>query len=253
MTNKAKHKDAFRKCTITFLMLVLGSCAVLSQVTKQQLDNFYKNNNLKELEQTFFNLHHQTTTAFSKLSDNDTLNRINEIFNLILPDKEKFEPVAYFFLQPYYPRTFIDDKEYTFTSQFLASTKIENLKPIQYDYQTISELLKFIGSYPDNNPVVKKYLKNKKKMKKSKIRKAERLIHKYDNKSSFIGQFVHLPATWGRMNRSLVPYKINILRFNADLTEVEVIYDLTSSGATEVYTFVDGKWKLNRTIIQWIH
>lgn len=55
------------------------------------------------------------------------------------------------------------------------------------------------------------------------------------------------------MDRSLVPYNINSLKFNTDLSEVEVTYDLTWRGATEIYRLVDGNWKLEQTKIEWIH
>ena len=253
MPERKKYKDAFRQFTMTFLMLVFCSFTVFSQVTKQQLDNFYKNNQTKELEQVFINLYNQTKTEFPKLSDNDTLTRINDIFNLILPDRQKRETVEYFFLQPNFPKTFIDSKELTFTDNFLASTTTENHRPIIYNSKTISEILKFIGSNPYDNPLVKEYLKEKEKMKKSKFKEAERLISEYKNKTKFIGQFLYLPATWGKMDRSLVPYKINSLKFNTDLTEVEVTYDLTWRGATETYKYIAGKWKLEQTKMKWIH
>jgi hypothetical protein len=253
MTDNKKHKEAFRQFTMTFLMLAFCSFTVFSQVTKQQLDNFYKNNQEKELEQTFISLYNQTKTEFHKLSDNDTLSRINEIFNLVLPDRQKSETLKYFFLQPNFPKTFIDNKELTFTGNFISSTTIENLRPILYNSQTISEMLKFIGSNPYDNPTVKEYFKEKEKMKKSKFKEAERLISDYENKTKFIGQFLYLPATWGKMDRSLVPYKISSLKFNSDLTEVEVIYDLTWRGATEIYEYADGKWKLEQTKMKWIH
>jgi len=161
MTNKTKIKNTFRQFSLTLMMFVLCSYTIFSQVTKQQLDNFFKNNQVKELEQTFFNLHIQTKTEFSKFQDNDTLTRINEIFNLILPNRQKSETVDYFFLQPNFPKTFIDNNELTFTNNFLASTKIENHRPIIYDSQTISEILKFIGTNPYDNPIVIEYLKEK--------------------------------------------------------------------------------------------
>lgn len=253
MTDNKKHKVAFRQFTMTFLMLAFCSVTVFSQVNKQQLDNFYKNNQEKELEQIFISLYNQTKTEFYKLSDNDTLTRINEIINLILPERQKSETLGYFFLQPNFPKTFIDNKELTFTGNFLASTTTENIRPIIYNSQTISEILKFIGSNPYDNPTVKEYLKNKKEMKKSKFKEAEQLISDYKNKTKFIGQFLYLPATWGKMDRSLVPYKINSLKFSTDLTEVEIVYDLTWRGATEIFKFVDGKWIKERTKMEWIH
>jgi len=148
--------------------------------------------------------------------------------------------------------TFIDNKELTFICNFICSATVENLKPITYDFQTINEILKFIGSNPYDNQIVKEYLKDKKKLKKSKIKEAEKQIADYKDKTKFIGQILFLPASWGKMDRSLVPYKINSLKFSSDLTEVEVDYDLTSSGATEIYKSLDGMWKKERTIMTWI-
>ena len=96
-------------------------------------------------------------------------------------------------------------------------------------------------------------MKDKEKMKKSKLKEAERLIDDYKNKTRFIGQYLLFPTTLGKMDRSLVPYKISSLKFNSDLTVVEVTYDLTWRGATEIYNLVDGKWKQERTIVKWIH
>jgi hypothetical protein len=252
MTINKKHKQEIRQLIMT-ICLAFSGLTVFSQVTSQQLDKLYQNNQQKEVELIFLNLYNHAQTEFSKLSDNDTLTRINEIFNLILPDRQKSETIDYFFLQPNFPKTFIDNKELTFTDNFLASTTIENLRPIIYNSQTISEILKFIGSNPYDNPTVKEYLKDKEKMKKSKFKEAERLISDYEDKTKFIGQFLYLPATWGKMDRSLVPYKINSLKFNTDLTEVEIVYDLTWRGATEIFKLVDGKWKQERTIVKWIN
>jgi hypothetical protein len=247
-----KHKEAYRKFTMTFLMLTFFSLTVFSQVTKKQLDKFYKNNQTKKLEQVFIDLDNQNKDEFSKLSDNDTLKKTNDIFNVILPGRQKSEIVDYFFLQSNFPKTFIGDKELKYTGNYLASITIENLRPILYDYQTISEILKFIGPNPCDNKIVKEYFNDKGEMKKSKLGEAERLIADYDDKTKFVGQFLFLPATWGKMDRSLVPYIMNSLKFNSDLTEVEVTYDLTSSGATEIYRLLDGEWEKERTIISWI-
>lgn len=248
-----KIESSIRPFTITFLMLTLCSINVFSQVTKSQLDKFYKKNQTKELEFTFFNFYNQAKTEAFKLSGNDTLTKVSEIFNLIIPDVEKSEPLAYFYLPSYYPRIFIDNKEVTFTGNFLTKTKSDNFRPILYDYQTIKELLAFIGPSPYQNKIVVDYMKNKNKMKKSKIKKAERLIADFNNKSKFIGQFIYLPATWGSLDRSLVPYEILYMRFNDSLTEVEISYNFTWRGATEIYKYVAGNWELERKIIEWIH
>lgn len=234
-------------------MLILCSINVFPQVTKSQLDKFYKKNQTKELEFTFFNFYNQANTEAFKLSGNDTLTKVSEIFNLIIPTVEKSEPLVYFYLPSYYPRIFIDNKEVTFTGNFLTTTKSDNFRPILYDYQTIKELLAFIGPNPYQNKIVVDYMKNKNKMKKSKIKKAERLIADYNNKSKFIGQFIYLPATWGSLDRSLVPYEILYMRFNDSLTEVEISYNFTWRGATEIYKYDAGNWELERKIIEWIH
>ena len=253
MRANKKLKLEFRHITMTILLLTFSSLTVFPQVTKQQLDNFYVNNQLKELEQIFHTLYNQTQTEFSKLSDNDTLMRINGIFNVMLSDQQKSETVYYFFLQSTYPQTFIDTNELTFSSNFIVSSIIENHRPLLNDDQTISEILRFLGSNPYDNPTVLEYLKDKKKIKKSKRKEAERLMADYNKKTNFIGQFLFLPATWGEIDRSLVPYKINSLKFNSDLTEVEIEYDLTWYGGTEIYKLVGGNWKKERAKTQWIH
>lgn len=252
MIDNNKNKDAFRKFTITFLMLAFSSFTVYSQVTKKQFEEFYKKNQQKDLEHTFNNMHNQTKCEFYRLSVNDTLKKINEIFNLILPERQKSETIEYFFLQSNFPKTFINNKELTFTGNFIASTTIKNFRPIIYDSHTINEILEFIGSDPYNNPIVKDYMRDKEKMKRSKLKEAERLIYDYRNKSRLIGEYVILPGTWGKLDRNLVPYKVDRLKFNSDLTEVEVTYDLTSSGAIEIYKIIDGKWKHQRTVLEWI-
>ncbi len=50
-----KDKDSFQRFTMIFWMLILCNFTVFSQVTKQQLDSCYKNNQEKVLEQTFVN------------------------------------------------------------------------------------------------------------------------------------------------------------------------------------------------------
>ena len=247
------RKKTFKQFIIIFLLSTFFSLTVFSQVTTQQLDNFYKKNQKQELEQIFITFYNQAKTEFSKLSDNDTLKKINEIFNIILPEQQKSATAHYFFLQSFFPRTFIGTKELLFKRNFIASTTIENLRPIRYDYQTINEILKFIGANPYDNPTVNKYVEDKEKLKKSKQKKAERLIAEYNNKTKFIGQFLFLPATWGTMDRSLVPYKINSIKFNSDLTVVEISYDFTSNGATKIYRLLNGKWKQERTIMEWVH
>jgi hypothetical protein len=253
MTFDNKHVRAFRQIGMTILLLAFTSLTVLSQVTKQQLDDLYKNNQEKELEQIFINLYQQTQTDFYKLSSNDTLKKINDIFNLILPEIQNTEDKRYFFLQSYFPKTFIDKNKLTFPNDFNAKSTCANLKPIRYDGQTINAILNFIGSHPYDNPTVKEYVKDKEKMKKSKLKEAERLIADYNNKTKFIRKFLYLPATWGKMDRSLVPYKINRLKFNTDLTELEIEYDLTWRGATDIFKFVGGKWIKVRTEMEWIH
>lgn len=250
MTTGEQHKLNFRQLTMTICFLLFG-LTVFSQVTSQQLDKYYQNNQTAELEKIFFSFYEKTQANFIESVDNDTLKKISDLFNLILPDRQRHETTIYFFLQPYFPKTFIDNIELTFTNKFIASTTLKNLRPILYDSQTIYEILKFIGSSPYENPTVKEYLKDKEKLKKSKLKKAEKLIEEYKNKMSFIGQFVMLPATWGKMDRGLVPYKINSLKFNTDLTEVEIIYDMTWRGATEIYKFEEGKWQHLKTIVMW--
>ncbi|MBK8390879.1 MAG: hypothetical protein IPL23_17035 [Saprospiraceae bacterium] len=253
MIKSKKHKDAFLHLTLTFLMFALSGISGFSQVTKKQLDNYYETNQIKELEQTFSYLHDQTKAEFVKWTKNDTLAKINELFNMIIPDKGNSENVSYFFLQPYFPNIFIDKKRWVFNENFLASTKGPQLKPITYDPTLRTEILEFIGPDPYEIPLVRNYQKDKDKMRKSKLKKAERLINDYENKSEFISQFLEIPATWGKMDISLVPYKITSLKFNSDLTEAEITYDLTSNGATEIYNLVDGKWKQKATIMRWIH
>lgn len=251
MQDNKTFKQAFRHVTLTFLMLSFFSLTVLSQVTKQQLDNFYQNNQQTELEQIFHRLHKQSQSEVSKLSNNDTLKRISNLFILVLPNRQKHEPTLYYFLQPNFPKTYVNDKELTLTGNFIAPTTFDNLKPIIYDSQTVNEILKFIGSNPYDHPTVKEYLKDKRKMSKSKIKEAESLINEHKNKLKFIGQFLLLPASWGKMDRSLVPYTINSLKFNSDLTKVEIVYDMTWRGATEIYKLADGKWEHERTIVMW--
>ena len=253
MIKSKKHKDTFPHLTLTFLMFALSGISGFSQVTKKQLDNYYKTNQIKEPEQTFSYLHDQTKAEFVKWTNNDTLSKINELFNMIIPDKTNSENVNYFFLQPYFPSIFIEKERWVFKGDFLASTKSEQLKPITYDPTLRTVILEFIGPDPYETPLVRNYLKDKDKMRKSKFKKAERLINDYENKSKFISQFLEIPATWGKMHISLVPYKITSLKFNTDLTEAEITYDLTSNGATEIYNLVDGKWKQKATIMRWIH
>ena len=250
MTKGEPHKQNFQRLTMTICFLLFGS-TVFSQVTSQQLDKYYQNNQTAELEKIFFSLNEKTQANFTKSVDNDTLQKISDLFNLILPDRQRHETTIYFFLQSHFPETFIDNKELTFTNKFIASTTLKNLRPILYDYQTIYEILKFIGTSPYDNPTVKEYLKDKEKLRKSKFKKAKKLIEEYKNKMNFISQFVMLPATWGKMDRGLVPYKINSLKFNTNLTEVEVIYDMTWRGATEIYNFKEGKWQHLKTIVMW--
>ncbi len=250
MTIGEPHNLNFRQLIMTICFLLFG-LTVFSQVTSQQLDNYYKNNQTAELEKIFFSYYEKTQADFTKSVENDTLKKISDLFNLILPDRQRHETTIYFFLQPYFPKTFIDNKELTFTNKFIASTTLKNLRPILYNSQAIYEILKFIGSSPYENPTVKEYLKDKEKFKKSKLKKAEKLIEEYKNKMSFIGQFVMLPATWDKMDRGLVPYKINSLKFNTDLTEVEIIYDMNWRGATDIYKFEEGKWQHLKTIVMW--
>ncbi|HMS67497.1 MAG TPA: hypothetical protein PKD18_05150 [Saprospiraceae bacterium] len=253
MIKSKKHKATFPHLTLTFLMFAFCGITGFSQVTKKQLDNFYETNQIKELEQTFSYLHDQTKAEFVKWTNNDTLSKINELFNMIIPDKANSENVNYFFLQPYFPSIFIDKERWAFNGNFLASTKSEQLKPITYDPTLRTVILEFIGPDPYETPLVKNYLKDKDKMRKSKLKKAERLINDHENKSKFISQYLEIPATWGKKDISLVPYKITSLKFNTDLTEAEIKYDLTSRGATKIYNLVDGKWKHKATIMRWIH
>ncbi|HPN69763.1 MAG TPA: hypothetical protein PLZ32_09595 [Saprospiraceae bacterium] len=247
------NKDTFLHPTLTFLMFAFCGVTGFSQVTKQQLDNYYETNQIKELEQTFSYLHNKTKAEFVNRTKNDTLSKINELFNMIIPDKGNSENVNYFFLQQYFPSIFIDKKRWVFKGDFIASTNSELLKPILFDPTLRTEILEFIGPDPYETALVKNYLKDKDKMRKAKLKKAEKLINDYESKSKFISQFLEIPATWGKMDISLVPHKITSLKFNTDLTEAEITYDLTSHGATEIYNLVDGKWKQKATIMRWIH
>jgi hypothetical protein len=124
---------------------------------------------------------------------------------------------------------------------YIASTTNVNLKPLEYNSDLIRVILDFIGPNPFDNSIVKEYLNDKQYLKKAKVKKAKKLIADYENKISFIGQYLFLHATWGQLDRSLAPYEINVIRFNSDLTKAEITYDFTYCGATEFFKLIEGE------------
>jgi hypothetical protein len=227
---------------LTFIQTAKG------QITEKKLNKFYRNNSKIELDHLLAKAHNKACEEYSVI-ENDTLKAISDLFNAIFLKHSHDTLTTYFFLQANYPVIKIDKNDILFTNKFIVSTSNNKLKPIINDSQSIEAVLSFIGQNPYDMQIVKNTFKNR----KHETKKIKKIIANYNNRTRFIEELLHLPATWGRLINSLVPFKINSLRFNKKLNEVEVDYSWSSSGATEIYKLTDKGWLRYKTLIEWIH
>ncbi len=216
------------------------------QLTEKKINKFYRNNSKIELGQLLAKTHYKACEEYSVI-ENDTLKAISDLFNTIFLKHSHDTLTTYFFLQANYPVIKIDKTDILFTNKFIVSTSNNKLKPIINDSQSIEAVLSFIGQNPYDMPIVKNAFKNG----KHETKKIKKIIANYDNRTRFIGELLHLPATWGRLINSLLPYKINSLRFNKKLNEVEIDYSWSDSGAAEIYKLTDKGWLRHETLIEW--
>jgi hypothetical protein len=96
MYTEEKHKQYVWKILLTGFLLVLSQKSVFSQLSLKQLDKIYRKNQVEEFEKILSNLHNETIMQWASISNNDTLIKINDLFNTILPERNKNELKKFF-------------------------------------------------------------------------------------------------------------------------------------------------------------
>jgi len=233
------------------LLLIVSACIPAhGQITKKSLDKMYKNKCGTEFQQALKQQQEKTIAAFLSIK-NDTLDNISKLFYAVLP--EPFDTNDYFFLQPFFPLIYVGENKLSTETRIFVVAQNRSLKPISYNVDLVNAIHEFIGSEPTKTSVVKQYLKYGKQLKKRKIKAAKKIMADYDNKTAFVGQYLRLSCTWGKIDRNMIPCTISYIRFNETMTEAEVKYNLVSEGATAIFRLNNGRWEMTRTLLNWIH
>jgi len=233
------------------LLLIVSACIPAhGQITKKSLDKMYKNKCGTEFQQALNQQHEKTIAAFFSVQ-NDTLDNISKLFYAVLP--EQYDTNICFFLQPFFPLIYVGEKKLSLSESTFVVAQNQALKPISYNSELLDAVLEFFGSDPTETSVVMQYLKYGQQLKKRKIKAAKKIMADFDNKTAFIGQYLRLPATWGKLDRNLIPCTISYIRFNETMTEAEVKYDLVSEGGTAIFRLSNGSWEKAGTLLEWIH
>jgi len=217
------------------LLLIISIVAISNcSSSKNLIENLYKKGNAAELENLFASHQAGTVMRYEKIKENDTIKIVNSIFNSILADEVKDKPSKYFFLQPYWPEIFVDGHKAAINGRFVANFNYGYHKPIMYDFDLVEQIVRFL--YRGNQ---KEGLKRSNQS-------------DYLQRLGFITNSIKLPYTWGNLNVNLIPYKIERISFNSNLTQAEIRYNFVYRGADEIFQFENGKWKKVRTNLQWL-
>lgn len=176
---------------------------------------------------------------------------ISDLFNTIFINNSYTISTTFFFLQAKFPIVEIGQSKITFTAKFLLLSKNENRQALVNDSLSINEIISFIGQDPYDSPMVKEIFRNREEFTNDKLKKIQDLSAEYRNRQTFIEEFIVLPWRCDKLVGNLVPYKINYLKFNNELNEVEVDYSFSSGGATDIYRLNGGVWLKYKTLIEW--
>ena len=241
-----KSKMNFMVFFIGFAVSMTFSLTTNAQLTVKTLNKFYKNNSKAELREVFANTHNQTIEEFSTL-DNDTIKLISDLFNTVFSNSHYKRTANYFYLQATIPNVKIGKTGIPFTTKFISLTKSENAKSLLNDSLSISAILSFIGEDPEDKSN-REYLRNRKKLSTDEL---SEMWSNYHNRRFFMSEFIDFPWFSGHSIRSLIPYKINSLRFNDELDEVEIDYQFLDYGAVDIYRLKDKVWTKYKLIEEW--
>ena len=220
--------------TIIFVLIISVANA---QLTTDYLEKSYKQNSSEELRLVFKEIAEQTDSIRIK-NENDTTTIISQLFTKILRDNSVNSDTNYFFLQKDLPSIKIGNKMYPLSEPFCPHVDFEKLIPLRFSDENIYAINTFLG--PNTNAS------------KTKKLTAQKNLREYEKRTRFIGQFLFLPATWNTLDRSLIPFKIDYIHFNESLKEVEISYNLPTSGAIEIYKYEAGNWRKMKTRMSWI-
>jgi len=218
--------------TIIFGLIIFFANA---QLTTDYLEKSYKQNSSEELRLVFKEIAVQTDSIRIK-NENDTTALISQLFTEILRDNSVNYDTNYFFLQKDLLSIKIGNKMYPISEPFCPYVDFEKLIPLRFSIENIYSINTFLGPNPNSS--------------KTKKWTAQKNLRKYEKRTRFLGQFLFLPATWNKLDRSLVPFKIDYIHFNESLKEVEISYNLPSSGAIEIYKYEAGNWHKMKTLMR---
>jgi hypothetical protein len=167
----------------------LSCLTINAQITTEQLKLFFKKDQGKELENVVLNLYNQSQTNYNNTKENDTLKKINELFNFVISDINNNQKLKYFFTQPNYPRVMINDTAYKMPTHFTASTN-SHLRPIQHNFQMMQAMREFIGDYPNKKNRAHDTMNDDGSIKKSYNIIPKNRIRKYNDRIRFISQYL---------------------------------------------------------------
>ncbi len=226
-----------------------------AQFSKKTLDNIY-NDNLTHKLDSFLNQRYEVTKAEYTKNSNDTLRLVSMLLNKLFSnnnDKYDNQNYRYIILQENCKVIKIDTMTLFFDVPVFLAINSKVLKPIKYDNQIVNAIWGFIGPNAYESITVNEYMYHKDKLKKQQIKKAEAIIAMRKEKLKFVEKFISLPYTWGQLTNSLVPYTINSIVFNKEMTEVRISYYFTYRGGDITYKLINDKWVKGNLNFEWIH
>ena len=238
------------KIIILIIIIVHINNDINAQITEKQLNYFFKNEQSEKLHNEFSKMA-QKTDSIRQVIENDTIIIISDFVEYLIVGQGGVRDTSYFFLQYNFPKVTIGNKKYEINTPFALKMNYDKLIPLKCDYYTINNINSFFGKNPNDYANVKRYRKSKDFFRKYFFWNARKKINRYNQRTKFIGEFLFLSATWGQIDRSLIPYKITYLKFNKNLNKVEVKYDMVASGGIEIYILKNGNWVLSKTIMRW--
>lgn len=216
-----------------------------AQLTERALHKLYLNDSSEEFCQ--FLEERNKELKESSVHYNDTLKVISDLFNTIFKDSSRF-----FFLQSDFPIVEIGGTPVFFSSNFFVETNNKRNSSLVNDKKTITTIVSFIGKDPISEPPFKSIDPKKKRQVE---RRLQKLLNETENRRKrmeFVSRYVVLPTTWDSLIESLVPYRINYLKFNNKLDEVEIDYSFPARGGTAVYKLDNRGWVEHEVLITWV-
>lgn len=243
------------KLEVFFLAIFISMISTVSyaQLTAHFLENAYHQKLSTALEQKFKTIAMQTDSIRFR-NANDTMILISKLIDAILTNDIPGTDTNYFFLQKDVPEITIENVSYKLTPPFCPEIINHKLIPLVYSANNIYEINSFIGSNPyESFTNVKKYIKSKGLIRKLGFWNAKKKIKHYQDRTKFISQFLYLPSTWNKLDKSLTLFNVAYINlYNQSMNTAEISYSFSSFGAIEIYDYKNGKWTLSQTKMSWI-